>query len=591
MKTEARGRALRVALLAVVWATSAGLTLAGPDSAAQTVRYRNTTAGVGHVGSKACAACHAEIYREYMRSAMGRSMAVPSGASDFPRTPATIHFEKFHREYQAFRQEGGLFQSEYETGPDGTANFRDTHRISYVIGAGVNGASYIVRSGDYLFEAPLSFYTRTGAWGLSPGYELADFGFLRPVAAQCIVCHSGRPQPVDNRDGLYRNPPFTGLAIGCEDCHGPGQLHVEERSRGAPLNGAVDDSIVNPARLDAWLRDNICMKCHQAGDVRVLEPGKSYGDFRPGTPLDSTIAVFAVPFTRASPPQSPLLQHYQLMILSKCYRSSGGRMSCTTCHDPHVEISAADAPVYYRKKCLACHASRGCTLPLARRRQMSPPDNCIGCHMPRQNLRRISHAALTNHRIVAYSGEPFPHAAFHETTAALPDLVHLDAIPSANAEPAPIVLFRAYAELSEEHPQYQARYEELLEALARSRPRDPEVLSALARRDLKQGTPAAEAAAKEELSAAIRAGSTLASDYELEAQLLDRSGDAAGAASVLKRGIALNPYSTRLLKRLTLEYIQLHDYHDALATMKEELAIYPEDSFMRRLVGEVERAR
>ena len=38
----------------------------------------------------------------------------------------------------------------------------------------------------------------------------------------------------------------------------------------------VNSQIVNPARLTPYLADNICMSCHQTGDVRVLKTGKTY---------------------------------------------------------------------------------------------------------------------------------------------------------------------------------------------------------------------------------------------------------------------------------------------------------------------------
>ncbi len=66
----------------------------------------------------------------------------------------------------------------------------------------------------------------------------------------------------------------------------------------------------------------------------VLRPGKDYRDFKPGMPLDDTLAIFMVPPRRDSP-QTDLLEHYFSMTLSKCYRSSDGRLSCITCHDPH----------------------------------------------------------------------------------------------------------------------------------------------------------------------------------------------------------------------------------------------------------------
>jgi Doubled CXXCH motif (Paired_CXXCH_1) len=104
------------------------------------------------------------------------------------------------------------------------------------------------------------------------------------------------------------------------------------------------------------------MACHEGGDVRIPQPGKSVMDFRPGTPLDRTIAVFAIPPEPRSPGGSPLLKHYSLTVLSKCYLSSAGKLSCITCHDPHQQPAGADAVDYYREKCLGCHTQQSCSL-------------------------------------------------------------------------------------------------------------------------------------------------------------------------------------------------------------------------------------
>lgn len=588
-------RELLVLLFSLVAAATAGLGQTQVRAVTKPVEtataYLNQAPGIRYVGSKVCASCHEDIYRSYMRTLMGRSMCMPADSLQpkLPATPVTIHVEKFKRSYQIFRSGADIYQTEYELDPSGAPVFHDTRRISYVLGAGENGISYIVREGNYLFEAPLSYYTKSRTWELSPGYDFADYGFHREVPAACIICHSGRPRPVPNRPGLYEDPPFQQLTVGCENCHGPGALHVEERMKGAPLHGPIDRSIVNPANLPGWLANNVCMICHQGGDTRILQPGKTYLDFRPGAPLDKTVAIFAVPFTKPSPPKDPLLQQYTQMVLSKCYRASGGKMSCLTCHDPHFQPTAAEAPVYYRKKCLACHTEASCTLPLAGRLRTSPADNCIGCHMPPQKLQKISHSSLTNHRIIAYAGEPFPDAAFHMTTALLPDLVHVDRVPGKGRVPIPrMVLFQAYGELMESHPEYKPRYEQLLDALASRKAHNPIILSALGRRALLGGTAEGQVEARKDIAQAITAGSTVASDFELYADLLMRTGKMQEAIDVLKQGISLNPYATRLYKTLALAYIHTHQYGDALKTMKQELKIFPEDSFMRMLVARSE---
>src|SRR5262249_45446282 len=158
-----------------------------------------------------------------------------------------------------YRDGPALFQSEFEVDARGRELFRASHQLQYVIGAGVNGQTYIVNRGGYLFQAPLSYYAKAEEWNLSPGYELNDPGFSRLMLPGCVICHSGRPQARSNGNGSYGDPPFAELAIGCENCHGPGQLHVAERSRGIPRQGPTDSSIVNPGKLPVRLAEEICI--------------------------------------------------------------------------------------------------------------------------------------------------------------------------------------------------------------------------------------------------------------------------------------------------------------------------------------------
>jgi hypothetical protein len=371
-----------------------------------------------------------------------------------------------HLHFDVLAQGGKLQQSEYERSDDGQEVFRDTRDLEWIIGAGENGFGGLVKSGDYVFQAPLSFYSKAGRWELSPGYELGNAGFNRPILPGCISCHSGRPNAVPEGNGRFANPAFSELAIGCENCHGPGLAHVLARQIGTDTDQEHDASIVNPASLQLPLANNICMSCHQTGDVRILKPGKDYKDFRPGTALDDTLSILMVPPKRESPPQSDLLEHYYSMTLSKCYRGSGERLTCISCHDPHVEPTREEAPAYFAKKCMACHTEKSCRLPLEVREHQHPANDCAGCHMKKRDVQEISHSSITNHRILARPEEPFPEIAFNQTTASLPDLIHLNPAPGRkDTTPPPLVLLQAYGELSEKYPEYMPRYFAVLDEL------------------------------------------------------------------------------------------------------------------------------
>jgi hypothetical protein len=540
----------------------------------------------GYVGSKVCAQCHAPIASKYFRTDMGRSMSevTPMLLENIP-TPASVVDDRIHRHFDVRADDGKLLQSEYEIGKDGNEVFRETHQVDWIIGSGANGFGALIRRGEFLFEAPLSFYSKTQAWALSPGYEFGDYGFNRPILPGCIACHSGWPQAVLGGNGRFLVPPFHELAIGCENCHGPGEAHVGEMREGDPSAESATHSIVNPAKLETWLADNICMSCHQTGDAIVLKPGKDYRDFKPGTPLDDTLAIFMVPPRRDSP-QTDLLEHYFSMTLSKCYRSSGGRLSCITCHDPHVEPAAQDAPAYYRMKCLSCHTEKSCALPLGIRQRKTPQDDCAGCHMPKRDVHVIAHAVLTNHRIVAQAEEPYPDAAFHMATPQMPDLVHLSAIPGKRDEPvSSILLLEAYGQLMTPNPQYRERYFALAKKLEAADSSNPDVLEALAALSMEQKN---DEAAMRYLDSAVKHGTTSSQSHEQLSTLLVQQGRYQEAVDVLERAIKQMPYDALLYRLLGSSYLSLHKNSEATALLQRAVQMFPQDAVLRKLLKDSE---
>jgi predicted CXXCH cytochrome family protein len=66
---------------------------------------------------------------------------------------------------------------------------------------------------------------------------------------------------------------------------------------------------------------------------------------------------------------------------SACFRKSEGRMTCTTCHDPHARTSTD--VVAYEAICLTCHQGASRT-PCS----VSPATGCIDCHMPCRDASR-----------------------------------------------------------------------------------------------------------------------------------------------------------------------------------------------------------
>ncbi|MFN7996099.1 MAG: hypothetical protein U0Q18_20990 [Bryobacteraceae bacterium] len=568
-------------LAAVVW-----LVL---PAASQTPRHSSPG---GYVGSKVCGACHSRIYSTYLKTGMGQSTVPgrdPKLVEGLP-APFSLFDQDSGQFFEVIRKEGKLYQSQYAVDHDGKETFRQTWPLDYVIGSGENGYGFAIWRNGYLFEAPLTYYSKSKIWGLSPGYEVHNYAFTRPILARCVGCHSGRPRPLAGRTGAYRDPPFKETAIGCENCHGPGARHVAERQRGEPASGG--GSIVNPARLKGRLADDICIKCHQGGDVRVVQPGKQESDFRPGMPLDRVLAIFKAPLKRDSPPQSVLLEHYFGMTLSKCYRASAGRLRCITCHDPHVQRSAKEAADYYRARCLQCHVESACKIPAEKRLHGSKGDACTACHMPKRTVTTITHAALTDHSIAARPGEPYPEDAFETHAAEGTGLLHLTAEPGSSTPGlSPITLLEAYIGLVREgHKEYADKRDALLQKLSRDAPDQPAVLIALARKAASRTDTASAETAIAYLTRVVQTGVAAPEDYLLLSELHGRRNRHIDAIRMLELGSASNPYFREFDEQIAVHQIAMGKYGDARKTIRNGLALFPDDHLLRMLEQKVNAA-
>jgi hypothetical protein len=517
-----------------------------------------------------------------MQTAMGQSMRPAAEHLRDLALPAQSTNEILNRRFDVFARDGKLYQSEYTLAPDSKEIFRDTRPVKWLIGAGMNGFGPVVEQDHYLFQGPLSFYTKPGKWGPSPGYESMDLGFNRPILNGCVFCHSGRANSVAGTNGKYSDPAFSELSIGCENCHGPGAAHVRAMTRGS---GAKSTEIVNPVRLSPYLANNICMACHQTGDVRVLKPGKTFRDIRPGRPLDETLSILIVPPMPQSPPDADHVEHYYSMTLSKCYRSSQGRLSCISCHDPHVQPTAAEAPAYFARKCLACHTNQSCKLPLQSRMNHQPANDCAGCHMPKRDIQVISHSSATNHRILAKPDEPFPDAAFHQATPVMSDLIDLDPAPGKETAALPdLTLLQAYGELAANGPQYGSPYLEVLARLEKSDPHDALVQAAVGRRELKTGN---YASAEEHLRRAVAFAPQASTCIDLADTLahMDRKNE---SLAWLEKSIQLDPFNPFAQRTYIARLIELKQYAQALAGLEHYVQVFPQDTFMRQML---EKAR
>jgi photosynthetic reaction center cytochrome c subunit len=323
------------------------------------------------IGASRCQFCHQAEVEGYAQSAMAHSLRPagqePDGTVETPDAKITMHSSSAGY-WQQLRSHAATTD----------------YRIGYVIGSGNHAAGYLLDVAGHLFQSPVAYYKSRQAYDLAPGYEgLPNPDFTRPIAEACLFCHSGISLKVPGTSNEYRSPPFSAEAITCDRCHGSAERHLRDPRAG---------TIVNPAKLEPAARDSVCEQCHLLGVGRVLNPGKKFGDFHPGEPLEDVFTTYRnVSLPGADAEKFKVISHVEQLARSTCSRMSNGKLWCGTCHDPHSK--PVEPVAYFRAKCLSCHTQNF---------PGTHPDrnsDCIGCHMPRRDARDGGHTAFTDHRI------------------------------------------------------------------------------------------------------------------------------------------------------------------------------------------------
>ena len=511
-------------------------------------------------GPQPCARCHPSQVQGFLATPMGRSLGppgrVPSG-SFYHAVSGTRFSVRSSPDHMTQRMERGGLASQYS--------------IAYSVGSGAHAVAYLVEVGNHLFESPLSYYARFG-WGISPGYEnLKAPDFNRAVRPQCLFCHSGQTLPISGTLNAYRKPAFAAEAITCERCHGPTTDH---------LRNPVPGSIVNPARLPPRARDSVCEQCHLGGEVPVPNPGKQITDFHAGENLEDVFTVYVYQSSRDSTEQKALaiISQSQQLALSKCARSSGGKLWCGTCHDPHA--LPKDPVGYFRARCLNCH---GTTLLTS---HPKPNQNCFGCHMPRLPAGQGGHTILTDHRIAIYTPEELARLSAASLVGGnTPASSDDELIPWHDPPPqfAERNLGLAYARVGEQLElfPFTRRAYQLLASASNEFPNDPVLLRAMGQ--IISGTKAeADADVLFDKALAVEPDSSLI--YYDKAVAAEQAGDANNAINYFEKTLQLDPWLVDPYQHLAQLYTANAQLSLAQQTYVRFLKAFPESIEAKREV-------
>ena len=443
------------------------------------------------------------------------------------------------------------------------------YSIAYSVGSGAHAVAYLIRVGNHLFESPLSYFARFG-WGISPGYEnLKAPDFYRPVRPQCLFCHVGEALPIAGTLNAYRNPPFAAEAITCERCHGPTAAH---------LRNPVPGSIINPARLTPRARASVCEQCHLDGEVRVPNPGKEITDFHAGGNLEDAFTVYVYQSSRdpTHPAALTIISQSQQLALSKCARSSGDKLWCGTCHDPH-ELPK-DPVAYFRARCLRCHGTALLTS------HPKPNQNCFGCHMPRLPVGQGGHTIFTDHRIAIYTPQELASLrAASLVNGSRPASSDDELVPWRDPPPpfAERNLGLAYARIGDQLElfPFTRRGYQLLASAWNDFPNDPVLLRTMGQ--ITSGTKQ-EADAEALFDRALAAEPNSALIYYDKALAAEQAGNTNNAISYFEKTLQLDPWLTDPYQHLGRLYAANDQLALAQQTYVRFLKAFPESIEAKR---------
>ena len=297
----------------------------------------------GRAQTPDCATCHPAEARLHAQTRMAHAMS-PALSSAFAQ----------NLPQQPLRESGDGYAFTYRMLPTGVSvtAVRGADQanglIEWVLGAGAQGQTPLVRTPDAMRESRVSYFPQLHKSGVtvgpdggaSPNAQAAlDFKESARDLQTCIGCHSS---------AITRDLQPVVPGVQCNRCH----LGSEEHARG---NGKPP---LNPGKLTPPEQVRFCGNCH-----------------RNKPPVDDAQL------------ENVRFQPLRLMK-SRCF--AGGKLACTTCHIAHQDARRND-PAFYNAKCHACHDAQ------VFHTEPRQSGDCIGCHMPYVELHPALH--FTDHFI------------------------------------------------------------------------------------------------------------------------------------------------------------------------------------------------
>lgn len=195
----------------------------------------------------------------------------------------------------------------------------------------------------------------------------------------CVGCHEDKAKTLEGNIHGKANVPGSPMGLqGCESCHGPGSVHVEQGG-GKGVGGLIAFS---DSKLDAKKKAEACLSCH--GKDRKLGFWSMGEHARNDVDCSSCHRIHSGEKTvKPSEPDACLNCHKDIRREVNRYSHHPimeGKVKCSDCHEVHGTLSHSMIKAEnVNQLCYKCHADkRGPFL------WEHPPveENCAICHNP-----------------------------------------------------------------------------------------------------------------------------------------------------------------------------------------------------------------
>jgi len=363
--------------------------------------------GKGHVGSAACAECHAAAFDAWARSQHSRAMQVADAktvlgdfrAAKFSYAGTTSVF---------FTRDGRYFVR--TDGPDGKlADFE----IRYTFGVTPLQQYLIALPGGRLQALGIAWDSRPKAAGgerwfhLYPGQNIRAGDPLHWTGVNqnwnfmCAECHStSLRKGFDARSGEFRTT-WSEISVGCEACHGPGADHLawaRAKRDGKPYSAADNGLAValTERKGAAWVpvpatgnaqrsvprtssrEIDTCARCH-ARAARIAD------DYVHGKPPGDThrLALLDEGLYWNDGQMRDEVYNWGSFVQSRMFAAG---VTCSDCHDPHTQALRRPG----NDVCGQCHQpAKFDTDAHTHHAKGTPGASCAACHMPTTTYMQV----------------------------------------------------------------------------------------------------------------------------------------------------------------------------------------------------------